>query len=77
MVDLREPIQLRVEMLDKDGGLVSEVVLGDDEPVVSPEQAASMALHADTVTRAKVYDMAGALLLDRRKDPDGNGYLDA
>ena len=36
MVDLREPIQLRVEMLDKDGGLVSEVVLGDDEPVVSP-----------------------------------------
>jgi hypothetical protein len=64
-------------MLNAAGEQVSEVVIGDDEPVVSPEQAASMALHANGIVRAKVYDLDGALLLDRTKDPDGHGYLDA
>jgi hypothetical protein len=77
MVDLREPIPLRVLMLNAAGEQVGEVVIGDDEPVVSPEQAASMALHADGVVRAQVYDLTGAVLLDRTKDPDGHGYLDA
>jgi hypothetical protein len=75
MVDLREPIPLWVVTFDAAGQQLKEIVLGDDEPEVSPEQAASMALHADRTVRACVYDLAGALLIDRTKDPD-RGYLD-
>jgi hypothetical protein len=76
-VDLREPQPVTVLTFDRDGDQLSEIVVGDDEPVVSPEQAASMALHANGAVRAQVFDMDGLLLLDRTKDPDGNGYLDA
>lgn len=77
-VDLREPIPLRVETYDKTGTKVGDFVIGDDEPVVSPEQAATMALHADTVVRAVICSIeSGEIVLDRTKDPDGHGYLDA
>ena len=77
MVDLREPCPLRVVAYNAAGFSIKQIVIGDDEPVVSPEQAATMALHADHVVRAQVYDLDGVLLLDRTKDPDGHGYLDA
>lgn len=77
MINLREPCPVRVLTYERSGDQVSEIFIGDDEPMVSPEQAATMALHADYVVRAQVYDLAGALLLDRTKDPDGHGYLDA
>lgn len=78
-IDLREPVPLRVLTFNAFNHQIGEVVIGDDEPVISPEQAASMALHADGVVRAQVLDLADppTVLLDRSKDRDGHGYLDA
>ncbi len=64
---------LRVATFHVSGVLIADIILGDDEPVISPEQAAHQALHADRVTRVKVYDLAtGEPLIDREKRAEGH-----
>lgn len=76
VVDLLEPRPCRVQMFSADDELVSEFAHGEPgkpEEWLSPESCAWRALHADGVTRVKVYDAAdGELLIDRSDQVDAS-----